>query len=272
MRLYPAMRQSLLAVWATCQVATLAADEAQQTIPDSRLPGIAIIIDDMGYQQGPGRRVVDLPGAVTCAFLPHGPHTAELARQAHARQKEVMLHLPMQPVGHHPAGREAGVLTLDMTRQQFVRSLRASVEAVPHASGLNNHMGSLLTQHPGTMAWLMQSLGEQGDLFFVDSRTTSATVARQLAGEYGIPSMSRNVFLDNEPDPEAVRAQFRQLLEIARREGTALAIGHPYPATLAILEEELAQLAGQDIQLLPVSRLIELQNERRLAWQAPLSR
>jgi hypothetical protein len=153
-----------------------------------------------------------------------------------------------------------------------VRTLRANIEAVPHVSGLNNHMGSLLTQHPGTMAWLMQALGEHGDLFFVDSRTTSATVAQQLAGEFGIPSMSRNVFLDNEPAPEAVRKQFRQLLETARREGTALGRGHPYPATLAVLEEELAQLAGQGIQLLPVSRLIDLQNERRLAWQAPLSR
>ena len=269
MRLQRAIRQSLLAVWAVCQAPVLAAGETQQNIPDSRLPGIAIIIDDLGYQQGPGKRVVDLPGAVACAFLPDGPHTAELARQAHARQKEVMLHLPMQPVGHFHARREAGVLTLDMTQQQFVRTLRANIEAVPYASGLNNHMGSLLTQHPGTMAWLMQALGEQGDLFFVDSRTTRATVARQLAGEYGIPSMSRNVFLDNEPDPEAVRAQFRQLLAIARREGTALAIGHPYPATLAVLEEELAQLAAQGIQLLPVSGLIELQNERRLAWQAP---
>ena len=272
MRLLPVIRQSLLATWAICYSAVSVADQTQHTIPDSRLPGIAIIIDDLGYQQGPGKRVVDLPGAVACAFLPHGPHTAALARQAHARQKEVMLHLPMQPVGHFSAGREAGVLTLDMTQQQFVSTLQANIEAVPFASGLNNHMGSLLTQHPGTMAWLMQALGEDGELFFVDSRTTSATVARQLAGEYGIPSMSRNVFLDNEPDPEAVRAQFRQLLEIARREGTALGIGHPHPATLAVLEEELAQLAGQGIQLLPVSRLIELQNERRLAWQTPLSR
>ena len=268
MRLHRAIQQSLFTVCALCLVAALGADEALQATPDSGQPGIAIIIDDLGYQQAPGRRVLELPGAIACAFLPHGPHTATLARQAHARQKEVMLHLPMQPVDRIPAGQEAGVLTLDMTRQQFVRTLRANIEAVPHASGLNNHMGSLLTQHPGTMAWLMQALGDDGKLFFVDSRTTSATVARQLAGEYGIPSMSRNVFLDNEPDTEAVRAQFRQLLEIARREGTALGIGHPYPATLAVLEEELSQLAGQGIQLLPVSRLIELQNERRLAWQA----
>jgi len=269
MKLHPVIWQYLLAVWAICQAATLAADGSQQEIPDSRLPGIAIIIDDLGYRQGPGRRVVDLPGAIACAFLPDGPHTAELARQAHARHKEVMLHLPMQPVGQFSARRETGVLTLDMTQQQFVSTLRANIEAVPHASGLNNHMGSLLTQHPGTMAWLMQALGEDGDLFFVDSRTTSATVARQMAGEYGIRSMSRNVFLDNEPEPEAVRAQFRQLLEIARREGTALAIGHPHPTTLAVLEEQLAQLPDQGIQLLSVSRLIELQNERRLAWQMP---
>lgn len=250
----------------------LAADTTQQATLDSRQPGIAIIIDDLGYQQGAGSRVARLPGAIACAFLPHGPYTSALAREAHARHKEVMLHLPMQPVGDIPAGREAGVLTLDMTQQQFVRTLQANLNAVPHVSGLNNHMGSLLTQHPGTMAWLMQALGDQGDLFFVDSRTTTATVARQLAGEYGIPSMSRSVFLDNEPDLWAVRAQFRQLLEIARREGTALAIGHPYPATLTVLEEELAQLAEQGIQLVPVARLIELQNERKLAWQAPLSR
>jgi len=271
MRLHTAIGQSLAALWAVCQAAVLAADAAPQATIDSRQPGIAIIIDDLGYQQGVGSRVTRLPGAIACAFLPHGPHTATLAREAHARHKEVMLHLPMQPVDHLPAGREAGVLTLDMTQQQFVRTLQANINAVPHVSGLNNHMGSLLTQHPGTMAWLMQALGEHGDLFFVDSRTTTGTVARQLAGEYGIPSMSRNVFLDNETDTEAVRARFRQLLEIARREGTALAIGHPYPATLEVLEEELAQLPEQGIQLVPVSRLIELQNERRLAWQAPLS-
>jgi len=133
-------------------------------------------------------------------------------------------------------------------------------------------MGSLLTRHPGSMAWLMQAIGGYGGLFFVDSRTTRASVAQQLAKENGIPSMARKVFLDNTAETAAVRAQFRKLLADARREGTALGIGHPHPATLQVLAEELARLDEQGIQLLPVASLINMQAERRLTWQASLSR
>jgi len=129
-----------------------------------------------------------------------------------------------------------------------------------------------LTRHPGTMAWLMDAIAQRGDLFFVDSRTTSATVAEQLAVEYGIPNTSRNVFLDNEPNPAAVRAQFRKLLAMARRNGTALGIGHPYPGTLEVLADELRRLEQQGVQLIPVSQLIELQKQGRSSWQASLSR
>ena len=183
-----------------------------------------------------------------------------------------MLHLPMQAVEHEQGLRQEGMLTLDMTRQQFQAEFRRAIDSVPHVSGLNNHMGSLLTRHPGSMAWLMQAIGSRGALFFVDSRTTRATVAEQLATEYGIPNIARKVFLDNEDETTAIRAQFRQLLAVARREGTALGIGHPRPATLLVLEEELAHLGEQGIQLLPVARLIEMQANRRSTWQASLSR
>jgi len=182
-----------------------------------------------------------------------------------------MLHLPMQALDHAHEHVEPGTLTIDMSQQQFMDTLQQSLAAVPHVSGLNNHMGSLMTRHPGNMAWLMEAISERGDLFFVDSRTTHFTVAKQLATEYGIPSISRNVFLDNQPTPEAIRAQFRRLVEIARRDGTAVGIGHPQAATLQVLAEELEKLPQQGIQLLPVSRLIELQNERRLAWQTSSS-
>ncbi len=129
-----------------------------------------------------------------------------------------------------------------MTEQQFMDALAHEIAAVPYISGLNNHKGSLLTRHPGNMAWLMQAINERGDLFFVDSRTTKETVASQLAGEYGVPNISRNVFLDNDPDPEAVRVQFRKLIAIAKRDGTALGIGHPLTGTLNVLREELESL------------------------------
>lgn len=255
------MRRLLLALWLWSAGAL--ADAA---------PAIALIIDDMGYDLAAGRQALALPGAVTYAFLPRTPHTPALSREAYARGKEIMLHLPMQAVDQGNARVDEGTLTLDMTEQQFTDALAHEIAAVPYVSGLNNHKGSLLTRHPGNMAWLMQAINEHGDLFFVDSRTTKETVASQLATEYGVPNISRNVFLDNDPDPEAVRLQFRKLIAIAKRDGTALGIGHPQTGTLDVLGEELENLQRHGVQLLPVSRLIELQNERRLAWQMSLSR
>jgi polysaccharide deacetylase 2 family uncharacterized protein YibQ len=270
MHLYTAIWRYAFALWLAGAAAFSSADEPGESLADNRRPAIALIIDDMGNQQGHGLRVIDLPGPVACAFLPYGAFTDSLARRAHSRNKEVMLHLPMQAVEHD--SQQAGMLTLDMTQQQFLAEFRRAIDAVPHVSGLNNHMGSLLTRHPGSMAWLMQAIGSRGGLFFVDSRTTKATVAEQLAMEYGIPSIARKVFLDNVDEVTAVRAQFRQLLADARREGIALGIGHPRPATLRVLAEELPDLDEQGIQLLPVASLIEMQTNRRSTWQASLSR
>jgi len=276
MNLNPVIWRFLFTMWLGLQSYSSA---AAQTIPaetKKNLPAIALIIDDLGNQRHLGMRAVMLPGPVACAFLPYGPFTNALARQAHGYHKEVMLHLPMQAVDHENKRVEKGTLTLEMTEQQFMEATAHELAAVPYVTGLNNHKGSLMTRHPGNMAWLMRAINEHGKLFFVDSRTTTATVARQLAVEHGVPNSSRNVFLDNDPNPEAVRAQFRKLIAIAKRDGTALGIGHPLTGTLNVLAEELANLHRQGVQLLPVSRLIaqqnEQQNEPRVAWQRSLSR
>ncbi len=235
-----------------------------------RVPVIGIIIDDLGNQWQRGQRVVDLPGPVACAFLPHSPYTRRLAQQAHSVNKEVMLHLPMQTVGHHALG--PGGLTLDMTEQQFIRTLQDDLAAVPHVTGINNHMGSLLTRHPGHMMWLMRGMQQASDpMFFVDSRTTVATVARRVAQEQGVPSLARDIFLDSDSGEGFVQAQFERLVAVAHKTGTALAIGHPYPGTLAVLERELAKLHEHGVRLVPISRLIELRQGRRATWQASLS-
>jgi len=272
MHLFPAIWRYGFALWLAGAALPSVADDGTRPVVDTSLPAIALVIDDMGNQHRQGLRVIGLPGPVACAFLPYGAFTDSLARQAHTHHKEVMLHLPMQAVEHINDPQQEGVLTLDMTRQQFLAEFSRAIGAVPYVSGLNNHMGSLLTRHPGSMAWLMQAIGDHGGLFFVDSRTTRETVAEQLATEYSIPTMARKVFLDNVAEAEAVRAQFRQLLADARRDGTALGIGHPYPATLQVLAEELARLDEQGIQLLPVASLIKMQSQRRLTWQASLSR
>ena len=268
----PAIAQLFLAVWLVFNTACASAENTFPNLSETALPRIALIIDDLGNQHEQGQRAVHLPGPVACSFLPYGPFTRALASQAHKQNKEVLLHLPMEAAAHEQALNEKGVLTLNMTRQQFLTTLQLDLDAVPFVSGLNNHMGSLLTRHPGHMAWLMQSISEQGPLFFVDSRTTDRTVAARLAREYGVPSTERNVFLDNELEPEAIRAEFRRLLDIARRQGFALGIAHPREQTLQVLREEIEKLESQGVELITVARLIELQNRKNESWHAFLSR
>ena len=234
-----------------------------------QLPAISIIIDDMGKGYESGQRVVDLPGPVACAFLPAARYTRELAGKAHQRGKEVMLHLPMESMDRRPL--DAGAVTLDMTRREFTSTVLNGLAAVPHVTGINNHMGSLLTRHPGHMLWLMQLMRQEGPLFFVDSRTTVDTVARRVALENNVPTIDRNVFLDNHLDAQAIRFQFNRLLKLARKQGSALAIGHPHPQTLSLLEQWIPQLERRGVRLLPVGELIDMQREGEQTWQASWS-
>jgi len=261
----PPLLLALFLLLASWNVIAEAPDSAQV---EKAPPIISIIIDDMGHRLQDGNKALELPGAVTYAFLPHTPYARVMAEQAHATGKEVMLHLPMDARDGHPLG--LGGLSLHMTEQQFRDTLASSLASVPHVTGLNNHMGSLLTRHPGAMDWLMQSLQQRGDLFFVDSRTTSLTVAEQLARERQIPSAGRDIFLDNERDPEYIREQFQQLIRRAKIRGKAIGIGHPYPETIATLAEELKQLEGSGVKLVFTSEIIATER-RNIPWQASLS-
>jgi polysaccharide deacetylase 2 family uncharacterized protein YibQ len=147
-----------------------------------------------------------------------------------------------------------------MTEQRFISTLKEDLATVPHVTGLNNHMGSLLTRHPGAMSWLMQGIKEHGDLFFIDSRTTGQTVAERAAREHAVPVARRSVFLDNESNPAAIRRQFQQLLRLARQRGTAIGIGHPRKETMQVLATELAKLDSTSVRLVAVSEIIALQS------------
>ncbi|HEB94696.1 MAG TPA: divergent polysaccharide deacetylase family protein [Gammaproteobacteria bacterium] len=232
-------------------------------------PAISIIIDDLGNLRDRDLRAIRLPWAITYAFLPHTPHARELAKLANRLNKEVMLHLPMEAMERNRLG--PGALTLAMTRQQFLQQLRDDITAIPHLAGINNHMGSLLTQHPGHMRWLMQELGEHDTLYFVDSYTTKDSVAIQAANENWVPNIRRDVFLDSDRDPARIRAELHRTVRLAREHGIALAIGHPYPETLSVLEQELPRLAAEGIDILPVSQLLDKHMQRFRTWRAFLS-
>jgi polysaccharide deacetylase 2 family uncharacterized protein YibQ len=222
-------------------------------------PRIAIIIDDLGYQLEAGNRSINLPGPVACAILPSTPRATKIAEAAYANGKEVLLHLPLEPVASDSQA-DPGSLTLDMSREQFGDTFSADLDSVPHAIGVNSHRGSMLTRHPGHMGWLMEELRMRDDLFFVDSYTTHKSVALQLARERGVPSVKRDVFLDPDRLPDTVEREFGRLKELARINGTAVGIGHPYPSTLAFLEREIPRLADEGIELVSISELV-LSNE-----------
>lgn len=249
---------------------SVAADPEQQQVEESKQPVIAIIIDDLGYDLSQGKRALGLPGPVTLSFLPRTQHAAELAKQAHSDGKEVMLHLPMESnVARRPG---PGALTLQMTEKDFLGTLHNGLDEIPHVAGVNNHMGSRLTRHSEAMQWLMRGLENyrDGSLFFIDSRTTAETVAEATARERQLPTARRDVFLDNDTDKEAIRRQFRELVQLARKRGAALGIGHPHHATMAVLQEELAKLEQSGIRLVTASELIQVQ-QRSMQWQAPSS-
>lgn len=232
-------------------------------------PAVAVIIDDLGDRLESGRRALALPGPVTYSFLPHTPYAERLARRAHDMGKEVMLHLPMEAVAGNRLG--PGGLTLDMTRADLAHTLRHDLASVPYARGINNHMGSLLTRHPGHMGWLMGELAANEGMFFVDSRTTPKSIAVQVAAEHHVPYASRDIFLDHYREPGFMRGQFAKLLREARAQGTAIGIAHPYPESLRLLARLLPRLEAQGIRLLPASEVVRIANQRRKLWQASLS-
>lgn len=228
---------------------------ATQAAPSASSPLIAIIIDDVGDNLHQGLRAVRLPGPIATAFLPHTFYARRLAQVAHHRGKEVMLHLPMEANDGAAAG--PGAVTFAMGEDEFLRALEDDLASLPHVIGINNHMGSLLTSDTEHMRWLMQAMRRRGDLFFVDSRTTVSTVAERIAEEQGVPVLRRHVFLDNEPTPAAIGEQFTRLLGLARKQGSAIAIGHPHAATLDFLEQRLPQLAAQGVRIVPVRALLQ---------------
>ncbi len=147
-----------------------------------------------------------------------------------------------------------GTLLLDMQPRQFHQTLSATLASIPHLSGLNNHTGSLLTQHAEPMGRIMQQLKREG-LYFLDSRTTPDTVGYQTAVTWSVPTVARDVFLDHVPDFERIDRQFALALKIARRKGHAVVIGHPHRSSLDFLQRRLQHLPP-DIRLAHVSELV----------------
>jgi uncharacterized protein len=211
-------------------------------------------LDDLGSDRAAAEAIFALPYPLTISVLPNHEHSLEIAEEAHRRGFQVMLHLPMQSVANEaPEARELrpGMQAADVAAlvDQFLRN-------VPDAAGVNNHQGSQATADAALMDELMPVLRDR-HLFYVDSRTTAATVAYNTAQDFGVRSAFRNVpFLDDVAEVAAVRKQLELAMRGAREKGEAVAIGHPRPATLQALREVLPQAQGQAVRLVPASELV----------------
>lgn len=219
-----------------------------------RFPRLAIIVDDLGYDRSSADSLLALPFPLTVSVIPHLPLSSEVAEDAFHRGDQILLHLPMQSqlagIKHETIELRSG-----MSSREVQSTLAGMLATVPHAVGVNNHEGSLATADPALMRELMPALRRRG-LFFIDSRTTAATVAYISAERAGVRAASRKVFLDDTPTKQAVSAQLELAARDAARDGFAIAIGHPHPATIAALAETLPQLQSRGIRLVFASDLV----------------
>ncbi|WP_063366924.1 divergent polysaccharide deacetylase family protein [Pseudoalteromonas luteoviolacea] len=226
---------------------------------------IAIVIDDIGNHQR-DLELLNLPGEITYALLPHTPFSQHFAYQAALKNKELILHIPMQSLDNKALG--PGGLTLDMKKWQLQKTLGHALSSLPHVKGVNNHMGSALTQYDEPMKWTMEVLKKRS-LYFLDSRTTPYSQAQTIANLYGVNNIARHVFLDNELENAKLEIQLEQLKTIATEQGYAIGIAHPYPQTQQFLTHALRELQDQGFELVPLSTLVESKYIRLAALQKP---
>ncbi len=226
-----------------------------------RGPRAAIIIDDLGNSWYQARSVTSLSYPVAVSILPETPFAERTARRAHAQGKEVLLHMPMEP-SDSSISLGPTFLRTDMDRSELMALLGSNLGAIPYVQGVNNHMGSQLTSQTQPMSWVMKTL-DRRDLFFVDSRTTARSQALAQARTQGVPATERDIFLDHRPHRKAIRTQFLKLLAEARQRGTAVAIGHPHPATLAILQQWLPKASSRGVEIVPVQEVLAVRALQR---------
>ncbi|MFO7830689.1 MAG: divergent polysaccharide deacetylase family protein [Desulfuromonadaceae bacterium] len=225
--------------------------------PASRLDGahIAIIMDDLGANLDTAEQVAKLEVPITMAIIPDLHHAQESMHIAAQYGREVMVHLPMEPLNYPQANPGDMALMLEMTEDEIKSRTAYYLRKLPLAKGCNNHMGSAFTQSPQQMTTVLEQISTQG-FYFIDSLTSSNSIGAEQARKHHVPNATRDVFLDNERDVEKITKQLIKLLRIAQRNGTSIGICHPYPETITALEA-CASLADEyGVTVVPASKLV----------------
>lgn len=225
-----------------------------EPVPVDKKPKVAIIIDDMGYHQKIGNSLLALDMNLTFSFLPRAPFTLEQEEQAWQQGRDILVHMPMEArdSAWDPG---PGALYLKFSPQKIRATVSENLEAVPHAIGSNNHMGSRFTENRAAMHEVLSVLKQRG-LFFIDSYTTAQSTGLDEAGKMGIPTARRHVFLDNIREQDKICRQLEQLVALAKKNGWAIGIGHPNQATLNALTRCRERLL-ENVDIVSVHTLVK---------------
>jgi polysaccharide deacetylase 2 family uncharacterized protein YibQ len=214
---------------------------------------IAIVIDDVGPDIEGTEQAINLPSTVTLSFLPYAEHLREQVKKAREKGHELLLHMPMEPMGRAYPGPDA--LLTDLPMDELMRRLNKALSSFSGFDGVNNHMGSKFTSYEEGMSMVINELQER-HLFFLDSRTIKDSVGLKIAQEKGLPSIARDVFLDDDQSPEAIKKQLEITEQIAQHQGYAVAIGHPHPTTMKVLAEWTAKAPSRGFKIVPLNKLV----------------
>ncbi|MDB6367031.1 divergent polysaccharide deacetylase family protein [Photorhabdus bodei] len=213
---------------------------------------LAIVIDDFGYRPHNENKILQMPVAISIAILPDSPHGREMAEKAYKQGREILIHLPMAPLSKQLL--EPDTLQPTMSSEDIDRIIQRAIQKVPYAVGINNHMGSAMTSSLPGMQKVMRSLSGY-NLYFLDSVTIGNTQATKAAQGTPVRVIRRNVFLDDVQSEAETRHQLNRAISIARKNGSAIAIGHPHSTTIRALQQMLPTLPA-DIELVSPSRLL----------------
>ena len=252
----PAAAQSPAVTQASPQTTSQAspvASPAATPQPNASGVRVAVIIDDCGQWPDTERGYLALPIPLTLSVLPHVHYTAQIAQEANDAGKGVMLHLPMEPLSHVNPG--PGEIKTAMSDDAIDKQTEDDVAQVPLATGVNNHEGSEASADDRVMKDVIGIVKEH-NLFFIDSRTNAKSVAAQDASDAGVPNASRDVFLDNQANVAYTESMLERAVQIAKRNGSAIAIGHPKPTTLAALRNMYPKMQSEGVQFVLASSLV----------------
>ena len=219
---------------------------------------IVLVLDDWGYSLKNKSFITDNDFHVTLSILPFKPYSTQIAQGAHAKDKDVIVHMPMEPHNKENYSLEEHTLLTSMDKATVDRLLDAAFESVPFAKGISNHMGSKATEDPVLMSTVLLYLKNK-NRFFLDSFVTTKTVCRGLARKMNVGFAQRDVFIDNDNDASAIREQVLKLAQKAKKAGVAVGIGHDRPVTISVLKELIPQLEQEGYQFINLSEIINNQ-------------